>query len=833
MLAGAQAGRRHDAAAKIKNARGSTSMHKSSNRALTIALLASAALVPASAAIADEAASASPLATPSAATSPNVPMQPIGTSSRAAPADAASQNQVQEIVVTAQKRSESLQNVPVSVQVLSGQTIAAENYNSLQSVTQNLPDVHIVNTGGPGNSLVIRGIGSGAGNPAFDQSVATFVDDIYHGRSHLIAATFLDIDRVEVLKGPQSTFFGNNAIAGALNIVTKKPDDHFDGYARALYGSYGQFALEGAAGGPITDTLGVRLAGTFNGQNGWIHNVVTGDDAPRDRNIAGRATFVWKPNSDFDATFKVEENSNKITGATNDTPFQWTNCPAPAPLANTSINKFCANAIASKGAVPLGLHNNEDATLPGQFAKLNTNEDVLTLNYHHWGQTFTSVTGYSSYQFSAQRDLADTGAYLQTANTPEKYHQFTQELRITSPTRQTIEYMLGAYYQSDNIDELVDGHAPYVNPTLIKLNPAIASYLPLAYDIGFKQRETVESVFGSASWNVSDNFKLNAGIRGSRVHKDFDGSLLYGTSSQIYGGFVALPPSLANVPAALLGVPGNYPLSRTDTDWMPSAGFQYHPVRDAMLYFTYSNGFKAGGYNGILALAGTPGSSFAFGPEHVNSYEFGVKSKLLDNRAIVNVSVFRSDYSGLQVNSLVQVSAINQSIEVRNAASSRSQGVELETQLVISKHFRLSADITYLDAKYVSFPNASPTFVENLNKIKSQNLSGQPLDFASKWSGSVRAEYSVDLPHDYKLTATINPFFETKYFNSNGTDDPVTLINGHMRLDGMISLAASAGWNLDLIGKNLTNAVIVVAQNNTLGAKEEPRNVAVQLRYRW
>jgi iron complex outermembrane receptor protein len=178
----------------------------------------------------------------------------VATAASADQAAGASQagERLEEITVTAQRRSENLQDVPISVDVVSGQALAATNQNSLDDLTHTMPGVY-VQQGGPSSDMFIRGIGSG-GSEAFDQSVGMFIDDVYHGRSRTSIGTFLDLDRVEVLKGPQSTYFGNNAIAGAVNILTRKPGDHFEASIRALYGMYGAYALEGAAGGPITDT---------------------------------------------------------------------------------------------------------------------------------------------------------------------------------------------------------------------------------------------------------------------------------------------------------------------------------------------------------------------------------------------------------------------------------------------------------------------------------------------------------------------------------------------------------------------------------------------------
>jgi len=220
----------------------------------------------------------------------------------------------------------------------------------------------------------------------------------------MTGATFLDLDRIEVLKGPQSTFFGNNAIAGALNLITKKPGNHFDAWGRALYGMFGQYALEGAMGGPITDTFGARLAVSRNGYSrGWIDNVNTGEHVPRVNNLAGRLTLAFNPSENFDVTLKVEGGQHRLEGAFLDEPLQWTNCPPPEPLS-PSFGGFCNVALATPG-VPIGLDNNKMTGLPGQGSSLSTFADVLTLNYRKWEHTFTSVSGFYNYHFNANADF--------------------------------------------------------------------------------------------------------------------------------------------------------------------------------------------------------------------------------------------------------------------------------------------------------------------------------------------------------------------------------------------------------------------------------------------
>ncbi len=770
---------------------------------------------------------------------------PVATAQAAAPAPAAD-TQVQEVIVTAQKRAEPLEKVPVAVQVVSGQALREENFNNLQDIGQIVPDLHIVNTGSFSDTLNIRGIGSGAQNPAFDQSVATFVDDIYYGRSRTIQSTFLDLDRVEVLKGPQSTFFGNNAIAGALNIVTKKPDQDFDGYVRALYGSYNTYAVEGAANLPVNDQLAVRVAGTTSGNTGWIHNVNTGKSAPDDQNYQGRATILWRPIDAFDATLKVEGGTSLISGATSNTPGQYAKCPPAAPLKVSSLNNFCGMAIANN--IPLGLDNDLNSTLPGQFARLENDDDVLTMNYRRWGLTFTSVTGYTHYNFTAADDNAGLGPVVAStvATEPETYHQFSEELRVTSPANQPIEYLAGAYYQTDRLAETIAGNASYIDanlPTYAKLGylsaaqlAAVSSLLPLAYATPYTQDETVTSLFGSLTWNATNKLKFNGGVRGTYVDKRFSGSIEYGQATQTFGGFAADPAGVQQSLGFLLGKPGTYDYSRHDRALLGNLGVQYQVVPQAMTYFNASRGFKAGGFNalspGLIGGVLQP----VFGPEYVNSYEVGLKSKWLNNRLLINLDGFREDYSDLQLSALIALPTGTAQNGVANAGSAISQGVELETQFVATSHFRFTADVTYLDAHYESYPNAAPTALQKQNKMTSQNLAGQPLDFAPHWSGSISGEYRAELGGGFRLIAELSPIMQTSYFASAGSDDPNLKIPGSLRLDGKITLERpSQHWAVDLIGKNLTDAVIPLTYgtNNLQGGKQEPLNISGQFRYRW
>ena len=779
---------------------------------------------------------------------------------------------VETVTVTAERRSENPQNVPISIQVLSGQTLALQNSNSMSDLSQKTPGVN-VSANGRANDMFIRGIGSGL-NQSFDQSVATFVDDIYAGRSRTSDATFLDVDRVEVLKGPQSTYFGNNAIAGALNIVTTKPGDQFEASVRGLYGEFGQYALEAAAGGPISDVLGARVAVIMDGDRGFLYNTNLDRHEPSNRNEAGRATLVYRPTDNLDVTLKVEGGHEHDTGAEG-TFERIVGCPPTSPFTPAG---FCSIALAQ--GLPTGLDNDKNAFAAGAGYSLDTQGAVLTANYHAWGHTFTSVTGANSYHFNvneAANETQNDGPVLFSVHAPERYQQFSQEFRVASPSGQTFEYLAGVYFQTDQLNYAQAFNFAFQNPVL-SVPPFTAFALPLGQESDVSQGEHSYAVFGSLTWNITDQLKVTGGLRGSWVQKSFSSAEYYGQASKDFGGIIPYAGTLCSAPDATtnpatglqalasklgLGQACAFKGNRSDSAWLPSAKVQYQFTPDAMGYFSFAKGFKAGGFNG----ADTTGiySNIPYAPERVASYEVGVKTEWFNNSLLLNLDAFHSKYNDLQVSSFIvnpaPISVVN------NAASAISQGFEFQGEWVVTDEFHLSANAAYLDSHYGDYPNASLTTLQTYcgtakyvpvpsanagcvaafgpaGKLPTpfQDLSGRPTAFAPKWSGGLTASYSTFILNGYQLTGEVSPYFTSGYFLSgNGTDDSLEKQRSYTRWDARITLESpDSHWAVDLIGKNLSNETILTqisglpaSIGSFVASTEMPRNVSVQVRYRW
>jgi len=749
-------------------------------------------------------------------------------------APAVSADQAAEIVVTARKRSEPLQKTPISADVVSGDTIATQGITNVQDLTRTIPAVQLAQ-GTVSNRQIIRGIGSGD-NPAFEQSVGTFIDDIYHGRSRTTEVGLFDISRVEVLKGPQTTYFGNNAIAGALNIVTRDPGNVLGGNVRALYTPvFNAYQLEGGIDLPVDETLAVRVSGQATGGDGWIYDVATGDHLPHTRNYAVRGTLLWKPTANFTARLKAQHSLSNATGGI---PVTRVGCPPPA-LFGPTIG-FCAATIAA-GAAPYSGYFVRN-TSAGQHSRMAIDDYVGTLSLDTGPFSVTSVTGFSRYNYKMDSELDQSPLQLISLSNPERYHQFSQELRITSNTSGKLEYVAGLYYQSNKLEPSQTITYGFLNAAVTG-NPALASlvpYLPLAVRTDYAENAKTQSMFGALTWKPIAGLQITGALRYSVVDKDFDRTIYVVTGNFNYAPSVALPANILPVATAFItgagvAVPSTMHLSRSDAHLSRSASIQYEPSDRIMLYARYDNGFKAGGFNGIDQT--NPAALLAFAPETVDSFEAGAKTRLPGNLGTFNVALFHSKFSNLQLSGVAPSLSGAFINRVQNAGGAISQGIEVDASLRLANHLRMSLSGAYLDAHYTSYPNATPTALQTLQGLKFQDLSGARAPLAPKWSANWTLDYGLPLTSDLTLKVTNTLFYKSAIF-LNPNNDPYTQQAAYAREDLTIALASLHGWEISVIGKNLTDHII-----RTYGASyptspgtyvfmvEPPRNISVQLKY--
>ncbi|MBN8817450.1 MAG: TonB-dependent receptor [Sphingomonas sp.] len=742
-----------------------------------------------------------------------------------------------DIVVTAQRREQRLQDVPVAVSVVTGDALTRQNLTSLNDVAARLPNVKI-STGTIANAITIRGVGSGP-NPGFEQSVATFVDGVYRSRSRSTRAALFDIERVEVLKGPQTTFFGANAIAGALNIVTRKPGDVLNFNAAATYvPSTEEYDLQLGLDAPLSNTLSARVAGRVAGSSGYIKSDYTGDEGPRDRSVQGRIALKWEPDADFRSDLRVDAGRSRNRNAGM---YQLVGCPPPASFTIAAVNT-CGRYLAQNGGRvenQLDYHSSSGRT----YGNYDFIEGAWTNSVKVGTGSINMISGYFWHQnqnagqgipFPLTDAVGGTNGYPTYQN--ETYRQFSQEIRYQSGVGGTLEYMVGAYAAHGELRQRSIAGFRYQAFGARDTTRTFNAASPLAGNNIITQNDTTWSGFASATVRPIERLRINLGARYSSIRKRADRQVKPGLSDNFASPdtFVPVTPAQEAIISSILGsVTANFANpERTDKKFMPSASVQFDIAPRVMVYASYTNGFKAGGYS-------FGANNEQFSPETVDAYEVGLKGSFFDRRLNSDLTFYRSDYNNLQETSLQLQPNGSISSLVQNVAKSRSQGIEFNNSLRAAPWLTLNANIAYLDATYTSYPNGACT-IAALAQITGcrQNLTGKRRPFAPKWSGNVGARMTMDFG-DNRLTVDPLVYFTTRYFMS-ATADPLLEQRGYTKVDLRVGFGPSDGrWELAIVGKNLTDKLttqykqsIPLAPGSIAALVEPPRTVGVQLTIR-
>lgn len=738
---------------------------------------------------------------------------------------------LEEVVVTAQKRDESLQDVPVSVFAVEGGNIEKQGIEGLADLSAQIPNVTVTEAAA-GDQLFIRGVGSGI-NPGFEQSVGTFIDGVYFGRGRQSVTQFLDVQLVEVLKGPQSTYFGNNAIAGALNITTKKPGNELEYNLNATHEfNHNEYDVQGGIGGPITENFGVRIAGRYRDIEGWLSNTLLDRREPQKEAWALRATAVWTPTDAMEITGKVEYSELDELG----NGFQTYLCPGVGPMPGFP---GCAVALGN----PLFEDEFDENSQTGALAPfpndafdpdnlvntLDAFNAALEIDYDIGDHTLTLLTGYVEYDnLRGNVDVDFTPRAGIVAPRTEEFDQISQEIRLTSPIGNTLEYIVGGYFQSSDLFVLSNfqlGALPVGGGAII--------------DTIYNQEETSSAVFGAFTWNVSDRLRGTLGLRYTTVDKEVDGSAAVFELDNVTLQDAAGLGFLSNVPG-FNGHP-QYNYERDDDDFNPSVNIEYDATDDILLYASFAQGFKAGGFD--AQQRNDPGSDpvafrnvLAFDPEEVNAYEVGMKSTFFNGSVRANIALFRSEYSDLQVSTFDGVGGFN----VGNAGEALTQGIELDLDWAATEQLTLGLALSILDTEYKDFDGQQCRFdrpVLSTTIPGTCNLTGEELLFAPSYSGVFNVEYVQPISNELELVFAGDFIFTDEYFAA-ADNDPNTIQDSYSKINVRVGLANFAqGWEIAIVGRNLTDE-FTTSQANDLpqGAGsyfaflERPRTVAIQFR---
>jgi len=741
--------------------------------------------------------------------------------------------ELEEIVVTATKRETTTQEIPMAILAVAGEAMTTRGIDNLDQLAASVPNFQ-VGDGLLSTVVSMRGMSSQP-ERGFDQSVGMFIDGIYKPRSRQYRAPFMDVNRVEILRGPQAVLFGLNSTAGAVSIVSNSnhPGDAFEAQVRAKYEFvYGGTTVEGFAGGSVSDQLGLRIAGKYlKGDEGMIKNLYDGKYYGAPDEMVVRGSAVWMPTDDTSFTLKIdyaefddegnpaEEMSPQLFGGLNG------NSEAELNFVNNWEHNVGYSMMKATGDV--------DIDEPG----IDQESFNISLNFEQdfGDSTLTALAGYSDMEFDMAQD-GDTGPlFFIVSGYHEEYEQTSLEVRWASPVGETLEWIVGAYYQDS---ELFNGQPNVVGGAYDSFfGFGFSPDDPMAYLTGEMGSEsTSTSAFGILTWNASEALTVIGGVRWVDVEMDY----FRGDSGCTTMDETLLPQDLLEGPYSsyffCFGAP-NYEDDRSSENFMPELAVQWDATDELMVYGKVSESAKAGGFGfSVLINEGPDGTPLAeFDDETALGFELGAKYQA-DNY-MFTVAAFHTKFEDLQVNSFDPVTFVG---SIQNAAEVVSKGVEVDGRWAVTDWLMLTGSLAYLDAQFEDFDGAPCGSLNNhppsATIPDSCDLGGVDTAYAPSLAGYFDADVNYPLGNNLTLAAGVSLSYSDEYFTDSDLTEEFKQ-DSYTKVDARIGVEANDGrWSAALVGNNLTDEIIInqtslyFTQNAFL---KSPRTVAIQLTYRF
>lgn len=695
---------------------------------------------------------------------------------------AAEQDDGNVIIVTAQKRAQDVQDVPISMTVVSGDDLTDLNIKDFTELDRFVPNFYVQSSPG-NNAFYIRGIGSAPGTLNFEQTVGLFVDGIYGGHARQFQAPFLDVERIEVLRGPQGALVGKNTSAGAISIISAKPTRTLEAMLDSSYEfEQGGTQVFGVVSGPLSSAVSARVAAQYQDRGGYVENIVRGGQEPRTKSLFGRASVLIDPGSGADLLLKIEGGHTDIAG----------------------------NAI-ERNDRPLDALERDAGGFPGfvdgDFDNTNTLNAAATANFYLGDHTLTAITGYSSYDYDKRLDADFRAANLFGSHFAENFAQYSQEFRLVSPTTRPLEYVVGLYGHINDYDLY---QATRTAPNLSERK--------------FTQENTAWSAYASSTYKLTEALRLLGSLRYTYDHK---------RARQVVQNVSPVTGAITPV-RTLVG-------ERTEHEWDPSVAVQFDATPEVMVYASWGRGSKAGGFVGGAPT--TLQSQFEVEPEQSETWELGAKMALLDRRLRWNFAAYRTTFDNLQVSTYVSGSAPPVFV-TQNAGSARSQGIETDFAFEAARGINLTGSLAYLDAKYTDFLGANCLYDNPTCTVATNNIAGTVLPRSPKWSGTLGFDAAVPVSAAIDFVASGGMTFRSFVFLEDSLR-PEAGQPAYQKYDLRVGVRASdRRWELALVGKNLTDEITAAHAFGTPGIAisapggisqyvQEPRTIAVQVKLKY
>lgn len=713
-----------------------------------------------------------------AALAQDAPVQDISGDTNEAPADsAADQNGLAEILVTAQRREEQAQRAGIAIDVVTGDEILTQGVSQATDLGKIVPSLNVQAAGGASVSFFLRGVGNFTVNGYSDPAIAFNYDGVYVGRPTSTSGAFYDLERVEVLKGPQGTLYGRNATAGAVNVIPVRPKlGEFGGFASASYGNYEAVTLQGAVNVPLGATAAFRLSGNLVSRDGYLS-----DGTSDEKTQALRAQVMAELSPDLTvrlagdyshtggmgvgASYAGRYNFNRGTGVYDFIPSGIDRSVGLFDPASQAYRQTLFIGLSGRTAAPLDDDIYQDNTFYGLNAEVNYDTAI---------GTFTLIPAWRRASLDNKFGVPAFIGYIQ-----EEDEQFSLEARLAGEPIGIFDYILGAYY----FNEANEGNYTFAQQALN------------AYQEFDSQTESW-AVFGRLTANLTDRFRLIGGLRYTEDKKDFVGQadvlVVVCTVRNAFGvpncptvpllpvtdSFTEVPPPFIIPPAnqarpigttgAILSHPVttvNSGVSNGEVTWR--AGLEYDLAERSLFYASVERGYRSGGFS---LAAGRE----TYAPEYLTAYTIGLKNRLLDNRLQLNLEAFWWDYTDQQIGRIGVDARGNQGQFSQNIGQSTLKGVEVEAQFLPLPNTLLSANVQYLDSEYDSFVYSEPANAAGTPPLSgcpatlaagvyTIDCSGFPAFNAPKWTINLGGQQTVELG-GYKLVGGVDTQFKSKRY---------------------------------------------------------------------
>jgi iron complex outermembrane recepter protein len=742
----------------------------------------------------------------------------------------------QSVVVTARRVEEQAQDVPIPVSVVRGDLVSDAGAFNVNRLKEMIPTVQFYSSNPRNSAINIRGLGApfGLTNDGLEPGVGLYIDGVFYARPASATLDFLDVDQVEVLRGPQGTLFGKNTTAGAINVTTRKPSFTSGTELEVNYGNL-QFVQAKAS---VTGPLGGKWAGrvSFSGtqRDGTIYNVKLQDDTNALNNVGVRGQLLYAPSNNLAVTLSIDDTRQRANG--------YTQVPAGVAPTKRPLNRQWASIISDLHYTPPS-YNPYDR-LTDIDSPLRSNQDLggaaLNIDWKLGPGRLTSTTSWRYWDWDPASDRDFVGLPVTTVSAgTSKQKQWSQEVRYAEDVSRKLNVVAGAFVfgqriQSDPVIKQEQGSAAY----RFLLAPSAAASTPGLLDgYGFNQtldyKNLSGALFGQVQWSVTDRLRILPGLRLNYDKKDVN------FDQEVYGGLQTTNPALIALKLSVLA-PQSYTANVDDwnTSGQITAAFKVNDK--ANLYGTFATGFKSVGLNlnGLPTDAlGRPILSTATVlPEDVHNYEVGLKTTPLRN-VTANVAFFDTEIKDFQT----QVT--NGDIGVirgylANADKVRVRGAEFDANARITRNAYLYGALAYTDGKYISFPDAPPA-IEDTGGPSFVDISGQVLPGISRWAASIGGEWTARgslFSRGGEYFAAIDTSYRST-FSANATPSPYLMIPGYALVNARVGFRVADGWTLsvwsrNLLDKNYLELMSVQPGNSGLYEAQpgDPRTAGVTLR---